>query len=654
MPKQQKRESVNAVPMQLRALPVTTINEVDRSVVVCWSAGAVVRRYDWWNDEYYDESLSLDPLHVDLARLNSGAPLLNTHARKSLEDQIGVVEKAWIENGQGFALVRFSAREDVEPIWQDVMAKIIRNVSVGYAVRTWQIDRTVGEVPIYTAVDWEPSEVSLVPVPADIGAGVRSKADGQPQGQPCRYIELSAAADDASQPETRKESEMPQTQTPAADNSAVIEAARAEAQQAERQRSVDIRASVRAAGLDVALADDLISRGVPAADANAEILRKLAERSELNTQRSHANVQTVRDETETRRAAMQEALIHRCDPSKPLSENGRQYRGLRLADLARECVEAAGGNTRGLTPYEIAGIAMNLGERAAGMHGSSDFSLITASVINRSLRDHYEAAAQTFWPLVTRTTATDFKDKYIVRMGGELKLEKVGEHGEFKYGKLSDAGEKYGIKTYGKIIAVTRQAIVNDDLSAFDRIPRFFANEAADLESDLVWGLITGNPVMADGKTLFHAGHANLGSAAAFSETTLDGLRQLLMLQKNESGKAMNLQGQFLLAPVAQMTAVQKLLASVTAAKSGDVNVFQGAYQPIFEARLDAVSNKSHYLAAGPGRVDTIEIAYLEGQEGLYTETRTGFEVDGIEIKARLDVGVGLGDHRWIAKNVGA
>ena len=66
-----------------------------------------------------------------------------------------------------------------------------------------------------------------------------------------------------------------------------------------------------------------------------------------------------------------------------------------------------------------------------------------------------------------------------------------------------------------------------------------------------------------------------------------------------------------------------------------------------------AISTVAHYLAAGPGRVDTIEIAYLEGQEGLYTETRNGFEVDGLEIKARLDVGVGLGDYRWITKNAG-
>ena len=41
--------------------------------------------------------------------------------------------------------------------------------------------------------------------------------------------------------------------------------------------------------------------------------------------------------------------------------------------------------------------------------------------------------------------------------------------------------------------------------------------------------------------------------------------------------------------------------------------------------------------AADPSSIDTVEYCYLEGQQGVYIETRQGFEVDGVEIKARLD-----------------
>ena len=148
--------------MDVRLMPDTAIAET-RTIEVVWSTGAAVRRRDPWSGRVYEEFLSLDPAHVDLSRLNSGAPLLNAHDAFDLEDVIGVVERAWIarENGTyvGRAMVRFSDRADVEPIWQDVRGGIIRNVSVGYAVRAYEIREEEGTVPVWTAVDWQPLEL---------------------------------------------------------------------------------------------------------------------------------------------------------------------------------------------------------------------------------------------------------------------------------------------------------------------------------------------------------------------------------------------------------------------------------------------------------------------------------------------------------------
>ena len=71
------------------------------------------------------------------------------------------------------AVIRFSERAEVEPLWQDVRAGIIRHVSAGYRVRTYRIEEDA-DPPVWRAIDWQPVELSLVAVPADPGAGMRS------------------------------------------------------------------------------------------------------------------------------------------------------------------------------------------------------------------------------------------------------------------------------------------------------------------------------------------------------------------------------------------------------------------------------------------------------------------------------------------------
>ena len=129
------REKRVQIPAQARAAGLQTVNEKARTVTVMWSAGARVLRYDWWEGEYFIEELSMSPDAVDMSRLQTGAPVLDTHRSGSLQNVVGVVEKAWIQGGRGYADIRFSARDDVAPIWQDVRDGIIRNVSVGYDIR---------------------------------------------------------------------------------------------------------------------------------------------------------------------------------------------------------------------------------------------------------------------------------------------------------------------------------------------------------------------------------------------------------------------------------------------------------------------------------------------------------------------------------------
>lgn len=169
-------QTVDLPSLSVRAA-VGSVNKDARTVDLIFSTGAAVDRMDYWSGKRYREVLSMDPAHIRLDRLNSGAPLLDAHSAYSVGDVLGAVQpdSARIENKRGLATVRFSKRDSVEPIFNDVIDGIIRNVSVGYRVYKFVEDTPKdGGTPTRTAIDWEPFEVSMVPMPADTGARVRS------------------------------------------------------------------------------------------------------------------------------------------------------------------------------------------------------------------------------------------------------------------------------------------------------------------------------------------------------------------------------------------------------------------------------------------------------------------------------------------------
>jgi phage major head subunit gpT-like protein len=77
---------------------------------------------------------------------------------------------------------------------------------------------------------------------------------------------------------------------------------------------------------------------------------------------------------------------------------------------------------------------------------------------------------------------------------------------------FSDDGTEYAVQKYGKIIALTWEALVNDNLGAFLRVQPALGQAARRLEADLVYSLFALNsgagPAMQDGTNLFQINHA--------------------------------------------------------------------------------------------------------------------------------------------------
>lgn len=187
--------TVTMPPFDLRA-EVGTVNDSTRTVELTFAtAKADVLRYDWASGKRFFERLSLDPKHVRMTRLQSGtAPLLDSHSAYSIANIIGVVDSAALEAKRGIASVRFSKREEVEPYYQDVREKIIRNVSLGYRVfRFEDLAETREGFPVRQAIDWEPFEISMVPMGADAGARTRSARDVETHA--CVIVPVTVSAE---------------------------------------------------------------------------------------------------------------------------------------------------------------------------------------------------------------------------------------------------------------------------------------------------------------------------------------------------------------------------------------------------------------------------------------------------------------------------
>lgn len=644
-------------------LTPTSIDAESRTVEIVWSTGSKgIRRT--WDGDYYEE-LEISEKSVRLERLNNGAPLLNSHRSGDLSDVIGRVERAWIEDGLGKALVRFSRRQEVEPIFQDVRDGIITSVSIGYAVHRYQDVSVDGDkIPTYRAVDFEPMEISIVSVAFDDGAKVRSaKTPAEYQGQRFPTIFETREAEEPAELPAAVATTQEETAMTHEEQRAAEDLIRREAQDAERKRCMTIRQMAKKVGIADEFVEGLIERGVTADAASAAMIDKLAERqageqgqsrNSQPTQVSGAVDQTV---LSAKRSAMQAALLHRCDPSIKLDEAAREFRGMRLIDMARESVEMVGGSVRGMTQQEVARAALGCDRqavRAAGMHSTSDFPLLLGNTVNRTLRASYELAPQTWRPLGRQTTVPDFRAVTRAALGDISALEKVNEHGEYKYGSLGEDGAPLKVAKFGKIIAITWEAIVNDDLGAMTRIPQALGAAAAQTESDVVWSLLLGNPNFVDGTPVFHADHGNLaGAAGAINTTTLAAARAAMRKQKSKAGHFLNIGPEYLVVgPDKELEAYQFTSSQYVPAKNADINDSRNAsLTVIVDARI---TGNQWYLYAAPGVVDTFEYAYLEGEQGVFTETREGFEVDGMEIKARLVFGAAWIDYRGAYKNAGA
>ena len=625
-----------------------TFNDEEKSVEVSFSSDEPAMMWNWEIGSF-KEILSHDPEHVRLGRMKNGVSVLDNHnSWGSVKNIIlGSATDPKIENGKGFCLVRLSEDEDHKGFVQNVKKKIIKDLSVGYRVYKYQ-DLTLpgDEVRTLKAVDWEPYEVSFVAIPADANAQTRSQ---KPESSyECEIIsredslKTKSQVEEPAKEEPKKEepSQEPTTEEPKKEEpkeepkaEPAKEEPKTDEVQAEQERCLEINESCQTHGLNKDFARKLITDKTEISLARKMIINKIAEeKGSVKTQNNNVTIEA--DERDKKRSLVEQAISLKIDSSLKVENEVRQMRNLSLVEMAKELDPSL----RMLSKHEIAG---------RSMLSTSDFPLIFGNVANKSLRKGYEGATRTFQAFARQTVLPDYKEVSRIVTGEAPELKAIAEGGEYEYGVIGEGAEKYKLSKWGRKIRLTEEMFVNDSLDALASLPTKFGNAASRLESKIVYAILTGSHVMSDTKELFHADHGNLGTPGAPSETTLDEMFTKFGNQKIDD-VILNLMPQFLIVGQSNRLAAQKLLAAVTASKTGDVNVFQNALQLIVDGNI---SNKFWFGACSPDQIDTIEYAYLDGMSGPEVKSIADEANDSIILKCKHVFAAKAVEHRGLFVN---
>ena len=359
-----------------------------------------------------------------------------------------------------------------------------------------------------------------------------------------------------------------------------------------------------------------------------------------------------------------EALIARAGKGKITATN--QLRGYNARELARLCAERAGIDTKGMDPHNFIAAAFT-GRDPRGYMGAvvsqsrSDFPVLLENTMHKVLQDAYGVTPDTWRRFCAVGSVSDFRAHNRYRTGSIGNLDSLLENGEFKNKTIPD-GEKASITaaTKGNTINLTRQAIIDDDLSAFITLAEMLGRATArTIEADVYATLaLNGNlgPTLSDGKSLFHADHGNIGTGAALSVNSIDADRVLMASQTDVSGNDyLDLRPQSLLLPIGlggdARTINDAQYDPDTANKLQKPNKVRGLFSDIIDT--PRLSGTRRYMFSDPMVAPVIEVAFLNGEQAPFLDSQEGFTVDGVAWKVRIDYGIAGIDYRGAVTNAG-
>lgn len=663
-----------------------TLDIEDRSVEVVVATEEPVEVFDYNRWEIVPEILLMSGVQLPKSRQ---VPLLDSHQRQDTSNVLGSVRELKKKDSELIGRAFFSEVEEAQGPWTKIREGHITDISVGYRLIGEPVWIPEGEKatvagreftgPVSVVTKWRIKEGSIVPIGADANATVREdinhklsqtsldlkiKEENKVDPKLRAILEGKGLPVDATEEEAwafmeRLESKEPDSDGGNNQEEIDIDKMRSELEGDMLKRfeeilltcqEYDIMDEFRGFIQEKTSLKDVYKRAAKVAAERAKDAEEVGFRKP---------VEILADERDKFRDVATDSVLLRCDsayhPEKPI-DGADAFRGYTLKELAREALRVAGKSPHG-DAMQMVGRALE----------TTDLPLILANVAHKALFAGFDTAPETWQVWCATGAVTDFKTHYSVRASETDDLEEVPEHGEYRYGEITEAQELYSIVTYGKLFAITRQTIINDDLGALTNIPAKHGQAVARQIGDVAYAVLTGNAAMGDGTALFHADHANFvdaGSGAVPGVATIAAGILAMGIQKDLKGlRRLNIRPEYFISPKTLEGATEVFfrserfvdtdtIATDSSLAATRVNPYSGGYfTRVYEPRLDDDDVAAWYLA-GP-RGQTVTVFFLNGVQTPYLETKQGWSVDGIEYKVRIDVGAKAMDWKALYFNDG-
>lgn len=638
-------------------------------------------------------------------------PIVDSHDDKTVRNVFGSIRNIVIEDGQLVGVAEFASDPESQVVATRYAEGHLTDFSIDAVIlerqyiqqgQTYTTKRGVvidGPAEIVTA--WEPHNASICATGADPNSTVRRSYDqeierkasmdesmmaqlkmlGLPEGvtDPMEIIKFLAEK----MPKPEIEVEMMEGEKPEdvaremmGDEKKVEMMVGEEVERrlkADRLRRQTIYNDVKLAKLDRSFADQLIDAGATIETARERIIQRMATQEPVGT-----NVRVTESSEDKFVAAIGAGLVQRSLRAAGLRKQvapvagADEFARMDLRRMATMCVERMGIKTDKLSMPEIARIAMGARGVSAqyrvqrdAYHTTGSFPNLLLDAANKTLLAAYEEATYT-WSIWARQAASvdDFKPINRIRLGESPDLEAIPEAQKYPEGAVTDQKTSYSVQKYGKQFTVSWETVINDDLDALSRIPAMHGNAARRLQNKKVYEVLTSNPTMPDGQALFSGSHASgsnvSGGAGAPSVTTLNTGYQQMMLQKGLSSDAiLGLTPSFLIVPPGYSATALEIVNSqsynATNNNEGVINIYgvNGVrpLQVVVEPILHASSTTIWYLAANTNQVDTVELAFLSGEESPVLTSEQDFDTDTYKYNVRQTFGVAAIDWRGLFRN---
>ena len=681
-----------------------TVDYENRTIDILLSSEQPVRMFDWDRYEYVDEILLMSGVRLDDLK-NDKIGLLDNHHRGSTRDVYGSIERLRVESDSDLGEVlnstaSFSSTEN--KVFIKCAEGHLDHASVGYQVHTatyvepgesTEIDgRTFTATANRTlkiSTAWTPREGSLTVIGADSNAGARSAQDKpnkqkqttkenimpeelrkflESKGMPVGASDDEARAFQATLEVTKPEPKIEPTPEP--DKSVrseedIIKDAKRKAIEQIQKRNADLdevfkpflnREGVRElrdeAGKNIDTSVEEVRSG---------LLTHLAKSSDYV-----GRGQVIRDESDNFRSGAAAAVSLRCGnmQDKDLTEEERglvgKYQHMDMGDLARKFLEGRNEDVRGLSKHDIIGRALS--------HATGDFPIALGNVANKSALAGYDSAETTYQHWTARRALSDFKTSTIAGLSEAGVMPQVIEGEPIPYHTMTEKKEQWILASYGQIFAITRQGLINDDLSMFTDLPNAYGRAWKRTINQLAVTKLLANAALVDTVALFHADHNNLVTGSASDPTTkakaevgIASMVAKLRAQTDIAGTSkINVPPRVLLAGPTAERFVKAALFETNLSDNNAESFIRGlgltaVIEPELEnANITGYSATAMHMFADAMSAPSILVGFLNGNDAPRIERATDFNTDAVKFKVCGDAAAGVADFRGVVKSTGA